>query len=527
MSKDALWWKTAVFYQIYPRSFQDSTGNGIGDLPGITDRLGYLADLGIDAIWISPFFKSPMADYGYDVSDYRCVDPLFGTNEDFDILLKRAHELGLKIIIDMVLSHTSIEHPWFVESRLSNNNRKADWYVWADPKPDGSPPNNWQSVFDGPAWSFDTRRGQYYLHNFLKEQPDLNFHNLDVQKQMLSECEYWLERGVDGFRLDTANFYTHDAQLRDNPPRVIGETITNGTQFEKLHPYSMQRHLYDKSQPENLEFLKKLKSLMNKYPGTMTLGEIGDDDPYKLGVEYTDNGQYLDTAYNTHFMSGTDSRNLKKDLIETPITLLQDISLNAWPSWAFANHDVVRPLTRWGKGVKDQKAFSKMLIQILLTLRGTPFLYQGEELGLPEAIIPFEDIQDPWGKALWPEWQGRDGCRTPMPWEHLSDNAGFSRNNAGTWLPIPEEHKQRAADLQVNVDNSVYEFTKSFLSWRKTKPVLQLGNMDFIESNHDSILSYRRFDQNSEIICTFNIAEIDVIYEGKKLNAFEAAFTEN
>ena len=259
----------------------------------------------------------------------------------------------------------------------------------------------------------------------------------------------------------------------------------------------------------------------------MTLGEIGDDDPYKLGVEYTDNGQYLDTAYNTHFMSGTDSRNLKKDLIETPITLLQDISLNAWPSWAFANHDVVRPLTRWGKGVKDQKAFSKMLIQILLTLRGTPFLYQGEELGLPEAIIPFEDIQDPWGKALWPEWQGRDGCRTPMPWEHLSDNAGFSRNNAGTWLPIPEEHKQRAADLQVNVDNSVYEFTKSFLSWRKTKPVLQLGNMDFIESNHDSILSYRRFDQNSEIICTFNIAEIDVIYEGKKLNAFEAAFTEN
>ena len=280
---DAPWWKTGVFYQIYPRSFMDRSGSGIGDLAGITDRLGYISKLGVDAIWISPFFHSPMKDFGYDVSDYRTVDPMFGTNEDFDVLLERAHDLNIKIIIDMVLSHTSIDHPWFVESRISSDNRKADWYVWADAKADGSPPNNWQSVFGGSAWTFDTKRGQYYLHNFLKEQPDLNYHSPAVQKQMLRECEYWLERGVDGFRLDTVNFYVHDQELRDNPPRDP-DSFSTGVQVEKPYPYTMQQHVYDKSLPENIEFLKKLRALMEKYPDTMTLGEIGDDVPYKLAV---------------------------------------------------------------------------------------------------------------------------------------------------------------------------------------------------------------------------------------------------
>lgn len=523
---DPEWWKKAVFYQIYPRSFMDTTGNGIGDLQGIIKKLSYLSDLGIDAIWISPFFQSPMADFGYDVSNYRRVDPLFGSNEDFDILLNKAHDLKLKIIVDMVLSHTSIEHPWFIESRSSKDNPKADWYVWADAKPDGTPPNNWQSVFDGPAWNFDTRRGQYYLHNFLKEQPDLNFYNQDVQKQLLDECEYWLKRGVDGFRLDTANFYTHDAQLRDNPAKVEGQTISNGTQFEKPHPYNMQRHLYDKSQPENFVFLEKLKTLMDRYPNTMTLGEIGDDDPYNLSVDYTENGTPLNTAYNTHFMAGTDSGTLTKNLIETPITLLQNISKDAWPSWAFANHDVVRPLTRWGKGIKNQDDFSKLLIQILLTLRGTPFLYQGEELGLPEATIDFEQIQDPWGKALWPEWQGRDGCRTPMPWNNNALHSGFSNNENDPWLPIPDEHKIRAVNTQDSDSNSVLNFTKEFLKWRKSKPVLQTGKMDFIKTSNKNILAYNRQLGDHKIICLFNICEEKQEFDGNILAPLEAKFIE-
>ncbi|MEM8833242.1 MAG: alpha-amylase family glycosyl hydrolase [Pseudomonadota bacterium] len=292
---DKDWWKKGVFYQIYPRSYLDRSGDGIGDLTGITDRLEYIASLGIDGVWISPFFLSPMADFGYDVSDYRTVDPIFGSNEDFETLLEKAHELGLKIIIDMVLSHTSIQHSWFEESRSSKDNAKSDWYIWVDAKEDGSPPNNWQSVFGGPAWTFDTKRGQYYMHNFLKEQPDLNFHNPIVQKQLLSECEYWLERGVDGFRLDTVNFYFHDKELRDNPTRPKDSEFS-GVQIETPYPYIMQQHVYDKSQPENIAFLASLRELMDRYGATMTLGEIGDDDPYKLAKEYTDGDKLLHTT---------------------------------------------------------------------------------------------------------------------------------------------------------------------------------------------------------------------------------------
>lgn len=522
---DPDWWKRAVFYQIYPRSFQDTNNDGIGDLQGIIKRLPYLSDLGIDAIWISPFFQSPMADFGYDVSDYKSVDPLFGSNKDFDELLAYAHQLNLKIIIDMVLSHTSIEHPWFKESRSSKDNAKSDWYVWADAKPDGTPPNNWQSVFEGAAWSFDTRRGQYYLHNFLKEQPDLNFHNQQVQNAVLEECKYWLDKGVDGFRLDTANFYTHDAQLRDNPAKQQNETLSNGTQFEKPYPYAMQRHVYDKSRPENLNFLKKLRELMDKYPNTMTLGEIGDDDPYKLSVEYTKGNKYLNTAYNTHFMAGTDAGTLTKNLIETPVKTFQKLSKTAWASWAFANHDVVRPLTRWGKNIKDKESFSKLLIQILLTLRGTPFIYQGEELGLGEATLTFDQLQDPWGKALWPEWQGRDGCRTPMPWDSNKPQAGFSIAPK-TWLPIPKDHIEKSISAQKKNANSVLQFTKEFIAWRKTKQSLQLGDLDFIETNNESILAYTRTLNNEKIQCLFNLSEETQKFSDIQLEPLEAKFIE-
>ena len=525
---DKDWWKKGVFYQIYPRSYLDRSGDGVGDLIGITDRLEYVARLGIDGIWISPFFLSPMADFGYDVSDYRIVDPIFGTNEDFDILLKKAHGLGLRIIVDMVLSHTSIEHAWFKESRLGSDNRKSDWYVWADAKPDGSPPNNWQSVFGGAAWTFDTKRGQYYMHNFLKEQPDLNFHNPAVQKQMLSECEFWLERGVDGFRLDTVNFYFHDEDLRDNPPRDP-DMISTGVQVEQPYPYTMQRHIHDKSQPENIQFLADLRKLMDRYGATMTIGEIGDDDPYKLATEYTDGEKLLHTTYNTHLLVGTGEGNVTRDTIEIPFKDFAKYPGNGWPSWAFSNHDVVRSVTRWGKGIKDKDSFAVLLNKLLLSLRGTPFLYQGEELGLPEATIPYEKLQDPWGIFMWPEWQGRDGCRTPMPWNKDKPNIGFSKKNdpqKELWLPIPYEHAQLAVRTQEDDENSILNQTTEFIHWRKTQPLLQTGDMEFLDTKNDKLIAFKRFDENSAMTCLFNLSEESISFDGKEIKGLEAVYEE-
>jgi len=426
----------------------------------------------------------------------------------------------------MVLSHTSIEHPWFNESRLSEDNRKSDWYTWADAKPDGSPPNNWQSIFGGPAWTFDTKRGQYYFHNFLKEQPDLNFHNHAVQKQILSECEYWLERGVDGFRLDTVNFYFHNKNLQDNPPRDDSK-ISTGLQIEKPIPYTMQAHIHDKSQPENLEFLKKLRALMDRYGDTMTIGEIGDDDPYKLAVEYTDGDDLLHTTYNTHLLVGTGEGSISRETIETPMKEFAKQSGDGWPSWAFSNHDVVRSATRWGKGIKNRDDFAVLLNKLLMSLRGTPFLYQGEELGLPEASIPYEKLQDPWGIFMWPEWQGRDGCRTPMPWNKDAQHAGFSQTNdpsVETWLPIPHEHAIRAVDEQSNDLNSVLSRTKEFIQWRKTQPILQIGEIEFVETNHDNIIGFERILDDNKMLCLFNICEDKVKYKEIELEPLECIF---
>lgn len=503
MSHDLPWWRGAVFYQIYPRSYLDTNGDGVGDLKGITEKLDYVASLSIEGIWISPFFKSPMKDFGYDVSDYRDIDPLFGNLEDFDALLDRAHELKLKIIVDLVLSHTSDEHPWFVESRQNKTNPKSDWYVWADGK-NGGPPNNWVSVFGGPAWTFDETRGQYYLHNFLKEQPDLNFHNPEVQKEMLDTARFWLDRGVDGFRLDVVNFYFHDRSLRDNPPRTHGTPYA--TQFEKPDPYSEQQHIYDKSQPENLEFIHQLRLLMDQYPGTMTLGEVGDDHPYERAAEYTAGFGRLNTAYNTHMMGGKHKK-VTPGFIREPITEFLNQPTVSWPSWAFSNHDVVRVASRWqpgGDGFSQDPDMSKMLIALLCSLRGTAFLYQGEELGLPEAKIPFEKLQDPWGKHTWPDWQGRDGCRTPMPW-NAGKNAGFSE--AEPWLPVPETHDPLNTAAQDKDKNSVLNFTREFLHWRKDQLALRHGDIRFHDSGDPDVLSFFRQTEIQSLFCAFNLAE--------------------
>ncbi|MCI5060562.1 MAG: alpha-glucosidase family protein [Alphaproteobacteria bacterium] len=504
MASDFDWWKGAVFYQIYPRSFMDSGGDGVGDLKGATEKLDHIAKLGVDAIWLSPVFKSPMKDAGYDVSDYCDVDPLFGDLEIFDTFLARAHELGLKVIIDVIMSHTSDQHPWFQESRRDKTNPRADWYVWADPKPDGMPPNNWVSIFGGIAWSFDTKREQYYMRNFIKEQPDLNYHNSQVQDTMLEMLRFWLERGVDGFRLDVINFLFHDKELRDNPPK---DPFKDGFshQYEKLEPYNMQWHKYDKSQPENVAYMERIRSLMNEYPGTMTLGEIGDDDFIGRSAEYTEGNKYLNTAYCFALMYGDHANGAN---IRSAIEEFENNNKESWPSWTLCNHDNIRVTTRWGKkkGYDKNPDFAKMLMAALTCLRGTIFLYQGEELGLTESTIPYEKIQDPWGKNTWPDWQGRDGCRTPIPWDDTKPHAGFS-NGDDTWLPIPTEHMDLSVSKQEADESSMLGFTREFLAWRKQHRVLIDGEIEFLPETNDELLVYKRHNDTHSAICIFNLSD--------------------
>ena len=506
---DKDWWRGAVIYQIYPRSYMDSNNDGVGDLNGITQKMDYIADLGVDAIWISPFFKSPMKDYGYDVEDYRSVDPIFGTNKDFDTLLQKAHKLNIKIIIDLVLSHTSDQHDWFIESRSNQENNKSDWYVWADPKPDGSPPNNWMSCFGQPAWTFDSRRGQYYLHNFLKEQPDLNFHNPDVQDAMLDHMKYWLDKGVDGFRLDVANFYFHDQALRDNPPRDKNDGLGYISGNEGTSPTNMQRQLYNKTQPENLEFHKKVRKLTDQYENIMTVAEVGDEDAFRVAAAYSLGENHLNTSYNTQLMGGM-NKDLTASLIREPIERYQSFKERGWPSWAFSNHDVVRVASRWGqrKGYDKEPNFAKLLLSTLLSLQGTLFIYQGEELGLPEANIAFEQLHDPWGISMWPDWKGRDGCRTPMVWDDMKPNTGFS-NAEATWLPVDARHPALAVKAQEQDADSTLNFTRAFLDWRKKQPALVKGDIEFIDSGSDMVLCFKRTDENQIIFCAFNFADVE------------------
>lgn len=490
-SENPNWWRGAVIYQIYPRSYFDANGDGIGDLQGITSKLDYIASLQIDAIWISPFFTSPMKDFGYDVSNYRQVDPIFGTLDDFKILLSEAHRLGIKVIIDQVLSHSSDQHPWFTESRQNRTNPKADWYVWQDPKPDGTPPTNWQSVFGGTAWQWDARREQYYLHNFLQSQPDLNFQNPEVQQQMLEELRFWLDLGVDGFRLDTVNYYFHDSEFRDNPAvEPPPEKIVN--------PYYCQQHRFDKNRPDNAVFTQQLRATLNQYSQRMLVGEIGDQRAEKMMQEYTGGGNRLHTAYSFRLLSEEFGASHFADVINTQEALLED----GWPTWAFSNHDVTRVASRWGSSYpqKQQPAIYKTLMMLLCSLRGSVCIYQGEELGLTEADIPYEQLQDPWGITFWPEYKGRDGCRTPMPWKHNQQHASFSE--VTPWLPVPEEHVASAVDNQETDANSLLHFTRDLLLFRKQHPPLCVGIIKNVNVQGD-LLSFTREHQNQQLTCVF------------------------
>ena len=494
VAPDRDWWRGAVIYQIYPRSFQDSNHDGIGDLAGIIHRLPHVAELGVDAIWISPFFRSPMLDFGYDVSDYCDVDPMFGSLGDFDALIQRAHDLGLKVLIDLVLSHTSSQHPWFYESQTSRDNAKSDWYVWADAKPDGSPPNNWLSIFGGSAWEWSGDRMQYYLHNFLREQPDLNLHNSDVQEELLSVARFWLDRGVDGFRLDTINFYFHDPDLRDNP--ALDPAERNATIAPEVNPYNWQDHLYDKNQPENLEFLRRLRAVLDEYPAATAVGEVGDAQyGMDLQAQYTSGDDKVHMCYSFEFLAATP---LTPDHVVGVLQNYEDRIGDGWACWAFSNHDVVRHASRWNLGEDARRLYAALL----LSLRGSVCLYQGEELGLTEAYVAFDDLQDPYGIRFWPRFKGRDGCRTPMPWVTDNHNGGFS--DAKPWLPVAVEHLSRAVAEQAQADDSTMIFYKNMIRFRQSYKALIKGAMSDLTAGEGTV-SFVRTEGDQRLFCAFNL----------------------
>ncbi len=485
------WWRGSVTYQVYPRSFQDDNGDGVGDLPGITRRLPYLADLGVQVIWLSPFFRSPMLDMGYDVSDYTDVDPVFGTLADFDTLIARAHDLGLKVIIDQVQSHSSDQHPFFTESRASRDNPRADWYVWADPKHDGSPPNNWLSVFGGTAWAWDARRKQYYLHNFLSQQPDFNFHNPDVQDWALSNLRFWLDRGVDGFRFDTVNYFFHDPLLRDNPADYRVKEVTEG------NPYGMQYHLFDKNQPQNLAWMERIRRVLDQY-GAASVGEMGEaHHAIAMMGEYTAPGR-LHQCYSFELMGYDYTPAFFRSRIEGFFKEAPD----GWPMWAFSNHDVVRHASRWDKHGISQDALAKQAGSLLLSFQGSICLWQGEELGQTDTELAFEDLTDPQGIAFWPEPVGRDNTRTPMVWDS-SANAGFTTGTP--WLPVKPPQAARNVASQACDDLSVLEHYRKMIAFRTASPALTMGHTEFLDAPNPVLAFVRRADTDA-VLCVFNLS---------------------
>ena len=486
----AEWWRGAVIYQVYPRSFADSNGDGVGDLKGIADHLDHIASLGVDAVWLSPFYTSPMRDFGYDVADYRDIDPIFGTLADFDALVDKAHRLGLRVITDLVFAHTSDQHAWFRESRQSRTNPRADWYVWADARPDGSPPSNWQSVFGGPAWTWDARRGQYYMHNFLPEQPQLNLHLPEGQDALLDVARFWLDRGVDGFRFDAINFSMHDPLLRDNPPLPPGG--------KRTRPFDFQDKVHNQSQPQIVDFLKRIRALTDSYGGRFTVAEVGGDHAEREMQAFTAGDDHLNSAYGFLYLYAPI---LEARLVREGAEAWHGRDGQGWPSWTFSNHDAPRAISRWA-GERDPQAFAGMAMLLLMCLRGNAFIYQGEELALPQAEVPFERLQDPEAIANWPQTLGRDGARTPMPWLAGAPQAGFS--TAEPWLPVDPRHPALAVDRQEADPASMLHLTRRFVALRKAHPALARGDMRLLDSPA-GVVCFERAVEGERLLCAFNL----------------------
>ena len=485
------WWKGAVVYQVYIRSFCDGNGDGQGDLAGLKSKLDYIKSLGVDAVWLSPIHPSPNRDWGYDVSDYETVHPDYGTLADFDALLAAAHERGLKIVLDEVLCHTSDEHAWFRDSR--NGGAKSDWYVWADPRPDGTAPNNWLSAFGGPAWSYQPSRRQHYHHKFLRQQPKLNWQNPEVKTAGLKVLDFWLARGVDGFRLDVANAYLHDVRLKDNPPVPMDER-TDATWADADN---LQEHLYDCNLPENVRVLQEIRHTVERHGDRFVFGEFSEG--YERSGAYAAPDEGLHGGY-TFFMLRR--RDLSPAFITGNYALLSDHP-NHWPCVSFSNHDVARTVSRFGGAAAGDAALAKLLLALLLSIRGTVLLYQGEELGLTEVELRRDQLRDPVGDLYYPMFKGRDGCRTPMPWDGDAPQMGFT--TGVPWLPLGPAHGALAVLRQEQDADSPLHYARRFLAARKRHPALVHGTMTFLAAS-DPVLAFLRAEEGEHLLCVFNMS---------------------
>lgn len=490
---EPVWWKWGVIYQIYPRSFQDSNGDGVGDLPGIIDRLDYFRDtLRVDALWLSPFFPSPMADFGYDVADYTDVDPLFGALADFDRLVAAAHQRDLKVLIDYVPNHTSDQHPWFLESRSSRQNPKRDWYVWVDPRPDGSPPNNWVAAFGGSAWEFDTTTGQYYLHSFLKEQPDLNWRNPAVRQAMFDFMRFWLDRGVDGVRIDALLHIMKDPRMRDNPLREADHDETFHTR-----PNEMQAHLHDKAHPDIHPVLRELRQVLDAYGEAnprVSIGEIHVFDPVEWATYYGAELDELHMPFNFSLLFAPWTAPVIKGLVDGAEAALPS---GAWPNYVLGNHDVHRIVSRIGP---EQARVAMML---LLTLRGTPTLYQGDELGMADVPIAPDQIQDPFG-ILTPG-ETRDPERTPMQWD-CTATAGFCPEDTEPWLPLSPDHDTVNVASECSDPHSMLALTTQLLDLRQSSDTLQVGAYRSLDGMPNDCFVYLRYDGQITYLIALNFS---------------------
>lgn len=499
------WWENAVIYQVAPWSFQDSNGDGRGDLRGVVRRMDDIADLGVDALWLTPIFSSPMDDLGYDVEDLDEVGDAFGTEQDLDDLLAAAHERGLRVMLDMVWSHTSDRHPWFLESRSSRASPKADWYVWADPAPDGGPPNNWRSVFSGEsAWIFSEERGQYHLANFLASQPDVNWHHPDVRRAILERARYWLERGIDGMRLDAVNFFCHDPDLADNPPRT-GDAPEG---IAPDHPAAEHRFENAFCRPETVEHLAEVRRLADEFPGTVLLGEVTlADDSVACAASHV-GADRLHLAYHS-------ALHIDDPLTPAILRAALDRVGRHFPDgggcWIVGNHDYGRTRSHWSGSERDHPdGLARLVPALAIALPGPFCLWQGDELGLPEARVP-EDIpperlRDPFGRQMYPEEVGRDGSRTPMPWRHDAHQAGFTTADE-PWLPIPASHLARAVDLQRADPGSLRSRWAELLRWRRTQPAVRNAEVHALDADDDAVLVLERRAPEQRMVVAMNLTD--------------------
>ncbi len=474
MMKNAYWWQTGIIYQIYPRSFKDTNGDGIGDLPGVIEKLDYLRSLNIAAIWLSPIYPSPMRDFGYDISNYTDIHPMFGTMADFDRLLDEAHRRGLKVLLDLVPNHTSDEHPWFLESRSSRDNPKRDWYIWRDPAPDGGPPNNWLSVFGGSAWAYDAQTGQYYLHTFVKGQPDLNYRNLEVMQAIQDVMHFWLKKGVDGFRVDVIALLAKAWDFQNEPLNP---------NWDQVDPYKSLQHIYTRNMPETHPIIARMRKVLDQYPERMMVGEIYLPNE-ELVLYYGKNLDEVHLPFNFQLITTPwTARDVRRavDAYEAALPA------GAWPNWVLGNHDRPRVASRVGAA---QAPAANML---LLTLRGTPTCYYGDEIGMHDVRIPKELIQDPPALNM-PEIAdlvGRDPERTPMQWDS-SPNAGFTTTGVQPWLPVAEDYRQRNVAAEEQDSRSMLNLYRRLTGLRESEPALNRGEYRPVEAHEEDLFAYER-----------------------------------